>query len=64
MTLDSMPDYLRTNETADFLRISVGRLARDRLKDKPIPYSKLGRTVLYAKSDLLAYLQANRKAVA
>lgn len=60
MTLDAAPDFLRTHEAAEVLRTTPGRLAKDRLTSKPIPYTRMGRTILYAKSDLLAYLQANR----
>lgn len=60
MSLDALPDYLRAHEAADVLRVKPDRLAKDRMGQNPIPFSKLGRTVLYAKRDLVAYLEANR----
>lgn len=46
------------SEAADFLRISPRSLERHRVQGTGPRYSSLGRRVVYARSDLLAWVQA------
>jgi excisionase family DNA binding protein len=52
--------YLRPLEAADYLRLSVSTLAKRRLSGEGPPYSKIGRAVLYRKSDLDDWLASRQ----
>ena len=56
---NSCPELLTIPETAEFLKISktgVRRLQQKRL----IPFIKVGGSIRFTKSDLVAYLQRRR----
>jgi hypothetical protein len=55
-----MPEFMTPEETAKVVRKTEGTLATDRYLGRGLPYIKAGRKVLYARSDVLAYLAAGR----
>jgi hypothetical protein len=54
----SQPTFLNVREAAVLLRLSEITLSRWRLEGGGPPYRKFGRRVLYARSDLLAWADA------
>jgi hypothetical protein len=60
MKLDEMPELLKPAEAAMLLRTTTNMLQQDRYLGRGAPYIKIGNRVLYARSDLLTYLAANR----
>ena len=53
---------IRPQQAAEYLGFAVSTLAKKRLRgDGPI-YSKVGRIVLYEKTDLDSWVAANRRA--
>jgi hypothetical protein len=55
------PIFLDTREAAVFLRISPITLARWRIEGKGPAYRKFGRCVVYARADLTAWSDAQRR---
>jgi hypothetical protein len=53
--------FLTTVETADFLRVNSVSLARWRMEGRGPPYKKFGRKVLYSRSDLIAWTEAQTR---
>jgi hypothetical protein len=47
-------------KVAQLLYTSEERLANDRYLGRGLPYVKFGRSVFYLRSDVIAYLAANR----
>jgi hypothetical protein len=60
MTLHEMPELLKPAEAAVFLRTTTNTLQQDRYLRRGVPYIKLGGRVLYRRTDILAFLDANR----
>jgi hypothetical protein len=62
------PEWLTEREAADHLRVSINTLRRRRRESDSlgggVPYSRLGRRILYERSELDRYLldQAGRRA--
>lgn len=57
-----MTDYLTTKELAGILHIKPNTLERMRThRECPIPWTKFGGRVLYAKSDVQAYLDSQTR---
>lgn len=54
-----MPALWDTEQTARYLKVSTKWLERDRWQGAKIPYIKVGRSVRYRASDVLAYLAQN-----
>lgn len=54
--------FLTTTEAAAFYRTAVPTLEGWRVKGGGPPFIRLGRRVVYAKSDLIAFAQRNRRA--
>lgn len=52
--------YLRPHEAATYLRLSKSTLAKWRLSGEGPPYCKVGRAVVYRRSDLDAWLGARQ----
>ncbi|MCW5685513.1 MAG: helix-turn-helix domain-containing protein [Pseudolabrys sp.] len=52
------PDVLRAHDAADFLELSESTLAKLRLTGNGPAYCKLGRRVVYRRTDLEAWLQS------
>ncbi|GBQ28701.1 putative transcriptional regulator [Gluconacetobacter sacchari DSM 12717] len=53
-------DYLRTTEVAELLGLSPRTLEKYRVIGEGPTFLKLGQRVLYARSDVEAWLQAHR----
>jgi hypothetical protein len=53
--------FLTANETALFLRISPVTLSRWRIEGAGPPFRKFGRRVLYARPELLAWTNAQKR---
>jgi hypothetical protein len=53
-------DVLSDAEAHAFLRLRPGTLARWRMEGRGPAWSRLGRRVAYLRSDLLAFIAANR----
>ena len=51
---------LRAKTVADLFYTTEARLANDRHLGRGLPYVKFGRSVFYMRSDIAAYLAANR----
>nr|WP_155827026.1 helix-turn-helix domain-containing protein [Jongsikchunia kroppenstedtii] len=58
-TAAQVSSYGTPEQVAEMLHTTTGSLAQDRYLSKGIPYVKHGRRVLYAWSDVYAYLDAN-----
>lgn len=59
-TLDDLPALITPLELAKLMRTTTNSLAQDRYLGRGVPFVKHGRTVLYAKTDVLAYIEQNR----
>lgn len=57
---DHAPEVLSDREATEYLRLRPGSLARMRLERRGPAWSYIGRRVAYLRSDLLAFLAANR----
>lgn len=57
-TASELPLYLTQHQLAHLLGRSIRTLERDRVVGRSIPFKKVGRTVLYAREDVLSYLAA------
>lgn len=55
----SSAPYLRPGQAADYIGISQSTLAKMRVSGIGPVFSKLGRTVIYRRSDLDAWVQEN-----
>jgi hypothetical protein len=53
--------YFSREHVAAFLRCPESRLLRDAALGVGIPFTKYGNRPLYQKSDVLAYLEANKR---
>lgn len=62
MTMNPLSaDVMRPDAAANYLALSVQRLARMRLEGSGPTFIKLGRTVLYRRNDLEAWLNSRRR---
>jgi hypothetical protein len=59
-SLDGLPSLLIPPELARLLRTTINSLAQDRYLGRGVPFVRHGRKVLYARTDVLAYLEQNR----
>ncbi len=57
----SQNHFLTTEEAANYLRLSPRTLEKMRVTGEGPPFRKLGRRVLYVKSDLDAWAEAQRR---
>jgi hypothetical protein len=53
-TLDELPALLTPPELAQLLRTTINSLAQDRYLGRGVPFTRHGRKVLYARTDVLA----------
>jgi len=53
------PKMLNEQEAADLLQKSNYWLKRDRAGQRKVPFSKVGRFVLYSEEDILKYIEQN-----
>ena len=58
---DPQDEWMRPPQTAAYLKSSTSTLAKQRLRGDGVPYTKLGRNVLYAKRDCDDYLASRRR---
>ena len=58
--LDELPELLTPPELARFMRTTTNCLSQDRYLGRGIPFIKTGRRILYARADVLSYLERNR----
>ncbi len=54
-------EWMRPPQAAAYLKSSTSTLAKHRLRGDGVPYTKLGRNVLYAKRDCYEYLASRRR---
>ncbi len=54
-------EWMRPPQAAAYLKSSTSTLAKHRLRGDGVPYTKLGRNVLYAKRDCDEYLASRRR---
>lgn len=54
-----LPELLTPPEVANVLRTTTNSLAQDRYLGRGVPFIRAGRRILYARDQVLAYLQAN-----
>jgi hypothetical protein len=59
-SFDAWPSLITSHALAALLNVSVRTLERRRLRGDFIPFRTVGRRILYAKSDVVAYLDAMR----
>lgn len=59
-SLDELPELLTPPELAQVLRTTTNSLSQERYLGRGVPFIKNGRRILYARSDVLAYLEQNR----
>lgn len=52
----SVPEYLKTPEAADYTRLSVPTLDRYRIKGNGPKFAKVGKSVIYRRVDLDAWM--------
>jgi predicted DNA-binding transcriptional regulator AlpA len=52
--------WISEKDVAKIMSISVSTLRAHRFLRKGVPYSKIGRSVRYAMSDVLDYMENNR----
>jgi hypothetical protein len=55
-SLDELPPLLTPPELAQLLRTTTNSLAQDRYLGRGVPFVRHGRKVLYARTDVSAYL--------
>jgi hypothetical protein len=53
-------ELLTANQLAKELNTSPGRLANDRARRVGIPWTRVGHSIRYRRSDVTAYLETNR----
>jgi hypothetical protein len=59
LTLDNLPAFLTPAELAELMRTTTNSLSQDRYLGRGVKFIRAGRRILYARSDVLAYLEAN-----
>ena len=52
--------FLTENEVADYLKISVYKLRKDREYNRGVPYVKIGRSVRYPVEIIEQFLEENK----
>jgi hypothetical protein len=57
---DELPPVITPSVVAAFMHTTINSLAQDRYLGRGIPFVKFGKRVRYLRSDVLAYLAANR----
>lgn len=55
-----MDELMTPEELAAYLHASPGSLANDRYLGVGIPFVRVGRRIRYRRSDVIAFLEANR----
>jgi len=57
----SIPDYLNTQQAAEYLQVSTQWLEIKRVKGAGPPFYKIGRLVRYSKEDLDEWVRGQRR---
>ena len=57
--MTNLSKLLSENDLADYLKVSVYKLRRDRVENRGIPYVKYGRTVRYPLDNIMQFQQQN-----
>ena len=57
--MTNLSKLLSENDLADYLKVSVYKLRRDRVENRGIPYVKYGRTVRYPLDNIVQFQQQN-----
>lgn len=55
-----LPEVMTARQLAEFMQCTPEALAQDRYKGRGVPFVKFAGRVRYLRSDVLAYLSANR----
>jgi hypothetical protein len=55
-----LPVFLIPPELAELRRTTTSTLAQERYLGRGVPFIRDGRRILYARADVLAYLERNR----
>lgn len=55
-----MPEYLKVEEAAEYLRLSAATLNKWRLTGDGPPFCRLGRAIAYRRADVDAWAQSRR----
>ena len=58
--IQKLHNYLNENQVSERLGVSVKLLRKHRWEGKGLPYVKFGARVLYAKPEVVEYLQEQR----
>ena len=54
-------NLLSEKDLADYMRVSVWKLRKDRERNRGIPFFKISRTVRYSMDDVNIFLDNNKK---
>jgi hypothetical protein len=60
----SQKEYLNPHELSQEFGFSVSTLAKWRMTNKHLPFSKIGKYIKYKRSDIVDFLEANSVKVA
>lgn len=60
LTAEELPPIATAPQVATVLQTTVDALAQDRYRRRGLPWIKVGGRVRYLRSDVVAYLAANR----
>jgi len=58
--MDEKYQYLTELEVSQMTRLAVQTLRNDRFKRRRIPYHKVGKSVRYKLSDVIAFMESGR----
>ncbi|MCK9545110.1 MAG: helix-turn-helix domain-containing protein [Sulfurospirillaceae bacterium] len=59
METSTTKDWLNPNEVSKQYGFSVSTLAKWRMKNKHLPFSKIGKYIKYKRADIEAFLNSN-----
>lgn len=57
---DLLPEFATAKQVCALLGIGESSLAQDRYLSQGLPYIKIGKRVRYRRTDVVAFLEANR----
>ncbi len=58
--MDIQNEYLKESEVSKITRQALSTLRNNRFNRKGIPYIKVGKSVVYSKEDVIAYIESRR----
>lgn len=59
ISFDQLPELVTPTELAELFRTTTNSLSQDRYLGRGVPFIRAGRRILYARADILAYLDSN-----